>query len=496
MKKLLTTLLCLSLVLGLFPSTSWAAPAWPANISIEAEGGIVMDADTGAVLYGKNLHVPYFPASITKILTALIVLETCDLDEMVSFSHNAVYNVEANSTSAGLDEGDQLSVRDCLYAMLLKSANEVANALAEHVSGTTEKFAVLMNEKAKSLGCVDSNFVNPSGLNDPEHYTSAYDMALISKAALQNETFVEMDSTLYYDLPITKRNPEGARVYPGHKMIKKNTSVYYSGAFGGKTGYTSLAGNTLVTFAKRDDMTLITVILNGHQTHYSDTKALLNFGFEHFQTVVAADYDTTYASIQNDMTIAGLSASDLSGLLLDKTGKITIPKNADFSSISSSISYDLTDADPVDAIGKIQYTFGDRNIGSTYLELKMEEVSAPSIPATTLADIANITIESTEAPAKEPAEKKPFQIPSVVWTILIVILVLALLIGAIIFIKSYQERKEQNERALRRERRMQRLRDGGYSSAEFDLLMEQKRSSYTSIKKPRHRKKRKFPFLK
>ncbi|MEG7530230.1 MAG: D-alanyl-D-alanine carboxypeptidase, partial [Hungatella sp.] len=119
MKKLYMMLLCLSMVLGLFPTQTLAATAWPANVSIEAEGGIVMDADTGAVLYGKNLHIPYFPASITKILTALIVLERCGLDETVTFSHNAVYNVEANSTSAGLDEGDVLSVRDCLYTLLL-----------------------------------------------------------------------------------------------------------------------------------------------------------------------------------------------------------------------------------------------------------------------------------------------------------------------------------------------------------------------------------------
>ena len=119
-----------------FCSTAFAAAEWPDNISISAEGGIVMDAGSGAVLYGKNIHTAYFPASITKILTALIVIENCDMDDIVTFSRNAVHNVEPGSTSAGMDVGDQLTVRDCLYALVLRSANEVANALAEHTAGS------------------------------------------------------------------------------------------------------------------------------------------------------------------------------------------------------------------------------------------------------------------------------------------------------------------------------------------------------------------------
>ena len=370
MKRLLSLILSVVLLAGLFPfRVQAAAPLWPENISIQAEGGIVMDADTGTVIFGKNIHTAYYPASITKILTALIVIERCDLDEMVTFSHNAVYNVESGSSSAGLDEGDVLSVRDCLYALLLKSANEAANALAEHVAGTTESFAELMNVRAASLGCQDSHFANPSGLNDPNHYTSAYDMALIGRAALENPTFMEIDSTLYYDLPVTKRNKEGLTIYPGHKMIKKNMPEYYSGALGGKTGYTSLAGNTLVTFASRDGMNLVAVVLNGHSTHYSDTKTMLNFGFRNFLTVPAADFDKDFTSIDNDMTIGGLSPTGLSGLELDPSMKITIPKDAVYSSITSRLSYDLTDQDPAGSIARVQYYWDERPIGFTYLKI-------------------------------------------------------------------------------------------------------------------------------
>lgn len=492
MKKLLTMFLCLSIILGLFPTTAWALLQWPSNISIEAEGGIVMDADTGTVLYGKNIHVPYFPASITKILTALIVIEQCDLDEKVTFSHNAVYNVEANSSSAGIDVGDELTVRDCLYALILKSANEAANALAEHVGGTMEGFAAMMNEKTKALGGTDSNFVNPSGLNNPNHYTSAYDMALIGMAAIQNPTFVAIDSALYYDLPPTKRSPEGYRIYPGHKMIKKNMPEYYPGAYGGKTGYTSLAGNTLVTFSKKNDMSLVTVILNGHSTHYKDTKKMLDFGYENFKSIPVADYETNYTGVENDMTIAGLAASELNGFQIDSSSKITLPKNADFSMVTSALSYDLTDNAPSNAIGKIQYAYGERQIGTAYLEMKSSSIATIAVPSTTIDDIASITLEEPAGSSPSLLKEPRFHISSIVWVILSVILVLGLFALFLIFFKIRQNKKEREARNMRRERRMQRFQDQGTSSAEFDLLMEQRRS-YTATR-PRGRRHRKFPF--
>ena len=183
------------------PMQALASTEWPSDISIDSDAGIVMDANTGVVLYGKNIHETYSPASITKVLTSLIVLEHCSLDETVTFSESAVYNVESNSSSAGYDTGDTASVKDCLYALLLKSANEAANALAEHVAGSADAFAVLMNEKAAELGCQDSHFANPSGLNNEEHYVSAYDMALITRAAFENPTFAKIVETTYYKLP-------------------------------------------------------------------------------------------------------------------------------------------------------------------------------------------------------------------------------------------------------------------------------------------------------
>ena len=473
-----------------------------------------MDANSGAVLYGKNIHINYFPASITKILTALIVIENCNMDDVVTFSHNAVYNVEAGSTNAGIDEGDQLTVRQCLYALLLKSANEAANALAEHTAGSIEAFAAMMNAKASSLGCTESHFNNPSGLNDPDHYTTAYDMALIAQAAFQNPVFVEIDSTLYYDLPVTQKNPDGLRIYPGHKMLKKNTSSYYPGIIGGKTGYTTLAGNTLVTCAERDGMKLIAVVLNGHLTHYTDTKALLDFGFDNFKSLRISDYDTKYSSVDNDMTIAGLPTTDLSVLNVQKDRFLSLPNSAEFTDAASEVSYDLSAAAPDGAIACISYKYGERQIGSSYLMLNEGGASAtqPVVEIsteapTTGADAAvtgdaaaeataaanSATEPQSAATSTQPEEpsKPAFHIPSVVWVVLLVILALAALIGGGIFLKFYIEKKEEADRLARYQRRQQRLQDIGMSSTEFDLLMQKRRSASSIIqKKPRRGRRR------
>ena len=258
-RRIISLLLCLLLLCGFFCTEALASTDWPDELYLESDAGIVMDADTGIVLFGKNIHDTYAPASITKVLTALIVLERCSLDETVTFSYNAVHNVEANSTSAGYETGDRASVKDCLYALLLKSANESGNALAEHVAGSIEDFADLMNERARELGCEDSHFNNPSGLNDENHYVSAYDMALITRAAFENEIFSKIVATTYYKLPPSKNNPEGLGISPGNRMVKRNfPDQYRPDVIGGKTGYTSIALNTLVIGAQQGDTKLVT----------------------------------------------------------------------------------------------------------------------------------------------------------------------------------------------------------------------------------------------
>ncbi|MCD8083628.1 MAG: D-alanyl-D-alanine carboxypeptidase [Clostridiales bacterium] len=539
MKRFFSFLLCLTLCAGWWAAPALAAPSWPTDTEISAEGGILIDAASGTILYGKNIHETYYPASITKILTALIVIENCSLDETVTFSHTAVYDVEAGSSSAGLDVGDELSVRDCLYAMLLKSANEAANALAEHTAGSIEAFADMMNEKAASLGCTDSHFANPSGLNNPEHYTSAYDMTQIARAAFENETFVTIDSTLYYDLPSTRRSPDGSRIYPGHKMLKKNLAEYYPGIVGGKTGYTSLAGNTLVTCAERNDMRLITVVLNGHQTHYTDTKTLLDFGFSNFRSLRIADADTAYASVANDMTISGLPAANLSILYISEDSRITLPISADITDATSAITYELPEGAPERAVARISYDYDGRTVGEAWLMRRSADELAEEIP-----DVMDETIPTDEIlPAEEtnsagealpagetetgneafssgetgttvgtslseesaengdvenstdPDSPNPViallaRIPRPVWIAAAAILIASAVIGGGIYFRYRTEKQEADDRELRYRRRQERLHDIGISTADFDLLLQKKRSESLlkkdkSAKRPR-----------
>ena len=532
MKRILSIFLCLALILGFVPGeTAYAAAEWPSDISISADGGILMDINSGAVLFEKNSHEPYYPASITKILTALIVIENCGLDETVTFSNTAVNMLEPNSSILGARAGDTLSVRECLYALLLQSANEVANALAEHCAGSMDAFAEMMNEKAAELGCTDSHFANPSGLNDPDHYVSAYDMALIAKAAFSNPTFVEVDSTTYYDVPAgkLKQYPDGWRYYAHHRMLRRNDSLYYEGVIGGKTGYTSLAGNTLVTCAERDGMKLVAVVLNGHQTHYSDTKALFDYGFKNFKSVPVADQDSTYSKVADDLTISGIFSGSATRLTVNKNSAVTLPADGSFSDVTSTLDYDLTDDVPDGAIARIDYQYGDKLVGQAYLEASVTQGYVPGAvkqnadtsETGAAAEITagnpeteNIAAESTAADIsgtdaaaetssarnsgksanqadssdKKTGSSKTSWLASpafgIIKKVLTVIAVIGIIGGAVFGIMIYQENKAQNERVLRHQRREKRLKEWGYSTTEFDMIMEEHLRSKSGIKKP------------
>ncbi|RHP49004.1 D-alanyl-D-alanine carboxypeptidase family protein [Clostridium sp. AF32-12BH] len=246
---------------------------------VAAEGAVLLNAATGEVLYGKNQDQQFYPASITKVMTALVVLEHCNLNDTVTFSETATTNLESGAVALGVSAGDQLTVEQSLYGLLLKSANEIGNGLAEHVSGSVSAFADLMNAKAKELGCKNTHFANPHGLNNENHKTTPYDMALILRAAVANDTFRKIDTTTSYEFPAIK-NAAAHTITMGHKMMYKTDSRYYEGIIGGKTGYTSKAGNTLVTAVERDGVRLIAVVMKAKGTHYTDTKAMLDYGFQ------------------------------------------------------------------------------------------------------------------------------------------------------------------------------------------------------------------------
>lgn len=262
-----------------------------AKPEISSEAGILYDVTNERVLFEKNADEKLAPASTTKLMTALLVLEKAKLDDKVTFSKTAVTDLEAGAVKIGLVEGDQVAVKDCLYALLLKSANEVANGLAEHVSGSISGFSELMNARARELGCTNTHFVNPNGLNSDEQYTTCRDMAKIAAAAFANQTLCEIDSTLSYQFPATKA-ASARTITPGHKMLYPKDSRYYAGIVGGKTGYTSKAGNTLVTCVEKDGVRMVAVVLKSRSTHYTDTKLMLDYGYQYVNTEKAGTTST------------------------------------------------------------------------------------------------------------------------------------------------------------------------------------------------------------
>ncbi len=272
---------------------------------VAAQGAVLYDATHNIFLFSKNEDTTYYPASITKLMTALLVAENCNLDDTVTFSQTAVSNLESGAVTLQVKAGDKFSVKDCLYGMMLKSANEIANGLAEHVSESVSAFADKMNEKAASLGCTHTHFANPNGLNDSNHYTTAHDMALIANAAFNNATVRQVASTLHYDFPATASVPSVRKLTMGHKMLNPANSQYYEGIVGGKTGYTSLAGNTLVTCVEKNGVRMIAVILKSSQTQYDDTKKLLDYGY-----AVIANSTNTSNTTNNSSTSNNNSTSN------------------------------------------------------------------------------------------------------------------------------------------------------------------------------------------
>lgn len=472
MKRLCGFFLTLALSCSLTAIPVFAKPDWPADTGVQSEAGIVMDMDSGAVLFAQNIHVQLPPASITKLLTALVVAEHASMDEQVTFSHDAVYNVESGSgNKLGLEEGDVLSVKDSLSVMLLQSSNQAANALAEHVAGSREAFADMMNEKAEALGCRESNFENPSGLNDEAQLTSAYDMAMIGAAAFSDPEILEICSAKKATLPPTKNNPEGRTYSLEHKLVvtEDGTSeYYYPEAVAGKTGYTSLAGQTLVTYAVKDDRRQVAVTLKSTQkTHYSDTKTILDFGFKRFKNVNVAENETHYITGEEPVEINGVSYLP-SELYLDDTAVITLPNDAEFGDADQYLQTEIPENHPEGAVGRIIYSYNDRQIGVAWLYTTkaLSSAAEPSQEAPEQTDPSS---------SKEPSEKKGISLPG--GLIAGAGAAVLLLIAVCGIYAAVQQRKEKERLARMKERRRKRLEEMGCSQDEFERLLNERKAA-------------------
>lgn len=413
------------------------------ELTLTAESAILMDATTGKILYEKNSRTKQYPASITKLMTILLALEHGSLEDEITFSHDAVFSIEPGSAHIAIQEGEILTLEQVLYGIMLRSANECANAAAEYVDGSMEKFAEHMTARAKELGCENTNFVNANGLFDENHYTTAYDMALIAQELLKNETYRSMMSNTYYLIPPTNKQPEERPLHGQHQMLNENSLYYYEPTEGGKTGYTVEAQNTLVTYAKQGDTELIAVVLkcNGAQ-HYVDTKTLFEYGFANYQTVKAfsaADLTQNVAitEIYKDKTttldtIAVAPASDV---------YVTIPKNATIENITKAVDCPESASVPV--------AVGDK-LGTVVLSLNGETLA--TVALTAQKEVKATTDEERAAQAAAARNKILKRIAigvGIVFGILVIVFCCCRYIG-------YQRRERR--RAMRRAKRQERLR--------------------------------------
>lgn len=262
--------------------TSNAIGGWPQMGAMFSETAVLMDSDTGAVLCDKGMNEARYPASITKIMTTYLALENSNLSDQVTFTEAGLARM-LEGTNIAMQVGEVLTMEQCLYVVMIQSANEVATQVAIQVAGSEAAFAEMMNAKAQELGCTNTHFTNASGLPDENHYTTAYDMALIFRAALKNEEFRKILGTLSYTVQPTNMNPEPRTYTTHHALMSPAAPEHYEGCIGGKTGVTIAAMNTLVTGAKRDNMELIAVTLRADPGQVcADSTALFDYGFNNF----------------------------------------------------------------------------------------------------------------------------------------------------------------------------------------------------------------------
>lgn len=351
----------------LLPVQSDEIENWPTGPQTSAQAAILMDANTGIILYAKNIHEKLYPASTTKILTCFLAMENGNLDDMVPFSHEAVFSVPLDGSKMGMDAGESIPLEEALYGILVASANEVSNAVAEYVSGSISDFIDLMNTRAAELGCTDSHFSNTNGLFDENHYTSVYDLALISSAFFQNEILCKISNTPRYHFEPTETQPDDFYKNNKHQLV--NGEIPYEGILGGKTGYTDQSRQTLVTCAEKNGMKLICVVFKEESPEqFTDTVELFNYGFQNFQVLNVSENEDKF-NIENvnffqaENDIFGNSKPILS---IDPDSYVIVPNMANFSNLDSTVDYQIEEEDHV---AKIDYTYNNTYVGSAYVNL-------------------------------------------------------------------------------------------------------------------------------
>ncbi|AZR74796.1 D-alanyl-D-alanine carboxypeptidase [Anoxybacter fermentans] len=349
----------LSLLLAIYPEVT------EASLYVTADAAIVIDAETGKVLYGKNIHKRRPPASTTKIMTTILAIELGQLEDRVKASPRAA---STGGSSIWLEAGEVLTLEELLYGVMLSSGNDASVAVAEHIAGSVEEFAVLMNQKAKEVGALNTTFQNPHGLPDNQHLTTAYDLAMIMRYAMQNEIFRKLTATKYKTIS-----------WPVHRwdrgLRNHNKLLWmYPDCDGGKTGYTRAAGRCLVSTAKRNGRRVIAVVLHADQL-WQDSIKLLDYGLDNFSNVTLFKKGELLYTVEIPE-----SREKVLKMVAPRDFVVTVPKGQDFK-VTTTISVKENLQLPILAgqkVGSVEIHINGEKVGQRDL-IALEEVTEMSL---------------------------------------------------------------------------------------------------------------------
>ncbi|MEE1086719.1 MAG: D-alanyl-D-alanine carboxypeptidase family protein [Schaedlerella sp.] len=396
---------------------------WPEGPNVQAYAACVMDMDSGAVLFSKNMNEKLYPASITKLLTVLVALENAELTDTVVITEECLDFLEPGDAYIGMRAGEEISMEDALYAVLLASANEVSYAVAETVGtnnlgGDYSTFIQKMNDRAKELGCLSSNWVNANGLHDENHYTTAYDMALIASELYKYEKFLEIMNTYEHKIPETNLVNEKRTFQQNHKMLFDGNDYSWELATGGKTGYTDQARTTLVTMADNGEKKLAAVVLKDYGVDsYTDTRKMMEYGFSSFSKIKLAD-EVLPEEIES---------------FSDEAACILLPETVDFSSVECEI---MPAGEEDSESGTAVFTYEDQIVGKAEVVLKKADL--------TQKKAAVDTEKSEEKIITEDSTK--FTMTYQVMLVLAGALGMLLLIILFVFYRNYKKLKARRKR--------------------------------------------------
>ncbi len=404
---------------------------WAQGPQIYSEAGIVMDMDSGAILYAKNIDDQHYPASITKVATALVALQHYSMDEIVTFTWDDVGFLEYGDAHIGIKPDEQVKMEDCMYGMLLASANEVSHAIGAHMDGGFDQFMLVMNQTVQALGCKNTHFTNTYGLHDDEHYTSVRDMAIISSEVFKYEEFRKITATLQYTIPETNITNEKRTFQQNHKMLREWDDRYYEYCVGGKTGYTDQALTTLVTFATKGDMNLVAVVMRTHgggNNAYKDTRKMLDYGFENFSKIPVTQEMLANEHIES----------------IDSGAYVCVPTGTTFEQVQ--VQY----TDPTELgvkTGAVSFTYSGQPVGKTGM---------------VITEAYHNELHGIKEVKDEPQKEAKNPLPTILKVLAGIFLTLAVLTVALMIFVCYrrkQIKKRRRQRRMQRRKELERMKD-------------------------------------